>query len=489
MDIEIIHVDDDPVELNRVAIELDSQNQDNCFVVKSFERPVDYLDYIESGAIPCAVILDLYFDHCSLSGFELAEKTRILLPDVAIIVMTNRERSITKAIRHGANEFISKDRFPGELKSRVLMAIKTVQERLGLLEFAWQDSHKSHSKNPPLIGSTMRTIANDVNKIVASAVEAILVSGESGTGKEVVADLFEARVGRPFLRINCGELKPELIESELFGVTKGAFTGAHQSRPGLIEAAHGGWIYLDEIHCLPKAGQTALLRVIENKELRRLGDSEVRTSDVKIIAASNECLDSLSHQGAFRHDLLNRLCEYQIYLPPLRDRPSEIRELILYFCQTAKGGPYTIDDAVLNALTNYSWKKGNVREIRSCIRVMTVNHIGQRLTALSVPDYIWSAIDPNPYGFKPSLNQQKEMRIKCPDILPEYVFFENQLLAQYLHMNYQENGKVSLRSLAPKMGINRQTIRDRLKKLVREGFLQTEDLRTFFGLDLVDGGK
>jgi DNA-binding NtrC family response regulator len=199
---------------------------------------------------------------------------------------------------------------------------------------------------------------------------AVLISGESGTGKELVARAIHFRgafANRPFVAVDCGSLVPTLIESELFGYEKGAFTGALKSKPGLFQSADTGSVFLDEIGELPLELQAKLLRVLQEKEVRPVGSNQRVKVDVRIIAATNRDLETAYKNGTFRKDLYFRLNVVTVHVPALRERRSDIPMLVNWFCERyAPGADLRVSNAAMKALMNYDWP-GNVRELENCV--------------------------------------------------------------------------------------------------------------------------
>jgi two-component system response regulator AtoC len=210
---------------------------------------------------------------------------------------------------------------------------------------------------------------------------AVLITGESGTGKEVVARAIHRMSPRSegsFIAINCAAIPEQLLESELFGHIKGAFTGATADHPGLFELTDGGTLLLDEIADLPQALQAKLLRVLEEGEVRRLGAREQRKIDVRVLAATGRSMEEAIEQGEFRSDLYYRLNVVRLHIPPLRERPEDIPELLTHFArQMAQrlGRPVSITPSALAALTNHAWP-GNVRELRNSLERAAVLSAG-----------------------------------------------------------------------------------------------------------------
>jgi transcriptional regulator with GAF, ATPase, and Fis domain len=216
----------------------------------------------------------------------------------------------------------------------------------------------------------MDTLEDLVQKVAASDIS-VLLMGETGSGKEVMAERLHARSrrsGAPLVRINCAAMPDTLLESELFGYERGAFTGADRAKPGLLEHAHRGTFLLDEVGEMPLATQAKLLRVLEERKIRRVGSLQPRAIDVRLIAATHRDLDALVEQGRFRQDVLFRLRGFSIRVPPLRERISEIPALARLFlaqaCAEAERPLLPISDAAVSFLSSYSWP-GNIRELRA----------------------------------------------------------------------------------------------------------------------------
>ncbi|MBL8860592.1 MAG: sigma-54-dependent Fis family transcriptional regulator [Planctomycetes bacterium] len=222
----------------------------------------------------------------------------------------------------------------------------------------------------------MRAVFELIAKVAPTDVS-VLILGETGTGKELVAKALHQhgrRKSKPFLAENCAAVPPNLLESELFGHTKGSFTGAFADRPGHFVAANGGTVFLDEIGDMPLAMQSKLLRVLQEGEVRPVGSNKVLKVDVRIVAATNKDLAAMTKQGTFREDLYFRLNVITIQLPPLRERTGDVRHLVRYFLERVSGEmgrPIGITDEALAALEAWSWP-GNVRELENVIRRASV---------------------------------------------------------------------------------------------------------------------
>jgi transcriptional regulator with GAF, ATPase, and Fis domain len=253
----------------------------------------------------------------------------------------------------------------------------------------------------PIIGSSprLRQVLHLIHKVAENERTVVLIRGESGTGKELLAQAVHdrsPRVGKPFVKVHCAALAPTLLESELFGHVKGAFTGAHRDKVGRFELANGGTLFLDEIGDISLEVQTKLLRVLQERTFERVGSSEPISVDVRILAATHQHLEELIQQGRFRTDLFYRLNVFPIVVPPLRERWEDIPELVQYFLRQAarhsnKPVPQ-IDDDALSALKQYAWP-GNIRELENVIQRAVVVAEGPLVTAEELPEEVLRAAD------------------------------------------------------------------------------------------------
>jgi two-component system response regulator PilR (NtrC family) len=324
-----------------------------------------------------SVLFDLVLSDVNmpgLSGIELLGRIKQLSPETAVLMLTafSAAEQAVEAMKLGAYDYIGKPFKNEEIKQLV----KNALEKQGLKRenLLLKKDASERDSFCGIIGKSqkMRELFDMIQKVAASQ-SSVMILGESGTGKELAARAIHTcspRKSKPFVAVNCGAIPENLIESELFGHKKGAFTGAVSDRPGLFEQAEGGTLFLDEIGELPLLMQTKLLRVLQEREFKRVGDAHTRKADVRIICASNRDLESQVGEGVFREDLFYRLNVVQLVLPPLRDRIEDIPLLIEYFCRKyrvkSQEAPATVTPGALKVLMNYPFP-GNIRELENCI--------------------------------------------------------------------------------------------------------------------------
>lgn len=305
-----------------------------------------------------------------MNGLDLLKKAKALKPDLQIIMMTayGTIPSAVDAIRTGAMDFLTKPVDLEVLKKLVRNGLKD-REKSSKPTAAPKRKGKT---NPTFVGESpaMKQIVEMVER-VADARTTVLITGESGTGKEVIARMLHDRSSRaagPFVAVSCAAIPESLLESELFGVIKGAFTGADSDRAGKFELADGGTLFLDEIGDIPPLVQVKLLRVLQEREIERLGGNKPIPIDVRLVTATNRNLEEAVQQGTFRGDLFFRLQVVQIELPPLRERQEDIPALANHFLKRfseENGRAFkTISPQALKALEAYPWP-GNVRELEN----------------------------------------------------------------------------------------------------------------------------
>jgi DNA-binding NtrC family response regulator len=377
---------DDEQSIRRLCMTIGNTLGYVCTEAESAEAA---LGRLESDA-PDLILTDLKLP--AMSGVELLKQTKRLLPHTEIAIMTGHGsiESAVDAMKLGAYDYIEKP-FRVE-KMRLLL--QRMSEKVHLVtenEFL-RERVSAEDNLDGIIGSSAHI--QDVLRMISRLKDTrtpVLISGESGTGKELAARAIHFRgamAQTPFVAVDCGSLVPTLMESELFGYEKGAFTGATKSKAGLFQAANGGTIFLDEIGELPLEMQAKLLRVLQEKEVRPVGSNERETVDVRVIAATNRDLETAYRAGTFRKDLYFRLNVVTVHLPPLRDRRSDIPVLVHHFLDRyAKASQIQVTPPAMKSLLQYEWP-GNVRELENCIaRAVTLGD-GKTIDVSDLPPAI-----------------------------------------------------------------------------------------------------
>jgi two-component system response regulator PilR (NtrC family) len=346
------------------------------------------------GALYDIIISDVRMP--SETGVELLKFTREIAPDSYFVLITGvptLETAIAAA-NEGANRYVIKDH---DLVDQLRVAVREVSENLKWKKEAGYLRRELRRLTglDNIIGqsSKMRAIF-DLIQTVAPQTSRVLITGESGTGKELVARAIHensARAHTPFITINCGAFPETLLESELFGYTKGAFTGANENRRGLFQAAHGGTLFLDEIGNMSLAMQVKLYRVLQEGKVRPLGSTDEVDVDVRVIAATNKDLEKSIAAGEFREDLFYRLSVIPIHVPPLRERREDIPLLARYFLERFRKSMDKPLDAIapqaMQRLESYDWP-GNVRELENTIERAVALESGPEISTTVLPDRV-----------------------------------------------------------------------------------------------------
>jgi nitrogen regulation protein NR(I) len=334
------------------------------------------------------VVTDLVMPR--LGGLELLKRLSADYPDVPVIFITAHGTvdSAVAALKAGAFDYITKPFDQAELKKVIAKAARAHDLERGNLHGTGAEGDR-----PPLVGQSaaMKAVYDVVSK-VADSPSTVLVTGESGTGKELVAQALHrgsSRRDKPLIKVNCAAIPKDLVESELFGYEKGAFTGAVGSKPGRFELADGGTLFLDEIGEVPVEMQVKLLRALQESEFERVGGIKTIQVDVRLIAATNRDLKALIADGRFREDLYYRLAVVPIVLPPLRDRREDIPLLVRHFIEKydRRLGKSVagIEEEALQLLLDYSWP-GNIRELENLMERSVLFADGPIILASSLPD-------------------------------------------------------------------------------------------------------
>jgi len=381
-----------------------------------------------------------------VDGLDLIRHVRENLPDSEVMMITGYASisGAVEAVRCGADDYLAKPFTDEELFGAVERALGKLQTRRA----ARADSDRKTAEACGILGESeaMRQVLQAVSKAAATPAT-VLITGESGTGKELVARATHyngPRAPAPFVPVNCGGIPEGLLESELFGHVKGAFTGATETRAGFFQTAEGGTIFLDEISETSTAMQVKLLRVLQDKEVCMVGDTHPRKADVRIVAATNKDLRNLIKKELFRNDLFFRLSVLTITVPPLRERGDDVLILARHyankFAQEWGKTPVRFSDRALKALKNYDWP-GNVRELENVI---------QRLVAMSDVEVVDAPNLPSLMRF--SVPRRVRLHRKLADVENEHI---RNVLASV-------NGNKT--QAAEILGIDRKTLREKLKQ-------------------------
>jgi two-component system NtrC family response regulator len=340
---------------------------------------------------PKLVITDLLMP--GMGGMELLKQIRDNQLETTVIMITafGSVETAVEAMKSGAYDYVTK---PIDYEGLVL-AVHRAMERQALLEEvrSLRSALDERYGFENIVGRSKRLLhVLDLASRVAQHDSTVLLLGETGTGKELLARAIHQngrRKNKPFVTINCGAIPKELIESELFGFTRGAFTGAHTAKAGKIEMADGGTLFLDEVGELPLDMQVKLLRLLQNGEIEKLGSTSQAVVDVRVIAATHRNLPAMIEDGVFREDLYYRLAVVPLALPPLRERKEDIPELVQHLfrkIKTRHGHPdLTIAPALISHLCNYRWP-GNVRELENVLERMLVLSAGDQIGLHDLPE-------------------------------------------------------------------------------------------------------
>jgi len=385
--VKTILIVDDDASVRRV---LQMQLAEAGYTVESASNGTDARRILlESN--PKLVITDLRMP--DLDGIELLRQITEAETQTTVIVITafGSIETAVQAMRLGAYDYITK---PIDYEA-LLLAVQRAMERQELIDEVrnLRSALDRRYGFENIIGhseSLLRVL--EMASRVAQHDSTVLIQGETGTGKELLARAIHhnsRRRNQPFVTINCGAIPRDLIESELFGFSRGAFTGAYTSKPGRVEMADGGTLFLDEIGELPLDAQVKLLRVIQHREIERVGAASTKTINVRIVAATHRNLSAMVEDGTFREDLFYRLAVVPLSLPPLRERKQDIPELLEYLFRKAKERHSMqnarLSPALASHLAGYRWP-GNVREMENVIERMLVLSNGELITENELPD-------------------------------------------------------------------------------------------------------
>ncbi len=400
---------------------------------------------------PDVILTDLVMPN--MDGLWLLRALRAELPDCPVVLLTGRGtvQTAVQAIKEGAYDFIEKPLEISRLrvvldraleKKETMREVQLLRRRLAAL-----------APGTDMIGSgpAMQRVFELVKK-VAPANASVVVTGESGTGKEVVARAIHSlsqRKDKPFVALNCGAIPPTLIESELFGYERGAFTGADQRRLGNFELAHGGTLFLDEIGELPIEMQGKFLRVLEERKVRRLGGKSEVEVDVRVLCATNRDLKEEIKRGRFREDLFFRLHVFTLHLPPLKERREDVPLLVQHFIEKFNGetGKHVqgVTPGAMNVLQGYAWP-GNIRELRNTVERAMILTDGDVIDEEHLPP------DMRPTRPEAAATLRVPLGIQLREVEKEYIL-----------SSLQKNGGNKART-AEVLGISEKTLYNKLNR-------------------------
>ena len=399
-----------------------------------------------------------------MDGMEVLKRTRELDQELPVVFITAHadSRGAVKAIKAGAHDYLSKPFDNNEVIRVVHRALAERELKLKVRELSNQLKGSSPLQEKMGPSDAVARLVSEVNRVAQSDFTVIII-GETGSGKEVVARAIydtSSRSKGPFIPVDCGAIPETLLESELFGHERGAFTGAEIQKPGKFEVAQGGTIFLDEISNMPLGSQAKLLRVLQEKKVYRVGGTKPINVDVRLLVASNQDLHELALSGSFRRDLFYRLNEFTISIPPLRERKEDIPYLAKRFLDSAntelskqiKG----FSESAINVLFSYNWP-GNVRQLRSIIRraslladdLITEKHL--ELKRVDVPGM----------AFTPKVQGAPWKNLSLKEILQQSITaVEREVLDQVLKQTGGNKAKA-----ARLLQIDYKTIHEKVKKL------------------------
>ncbi|MGQ9617828.1 MAG: sigma-54-dependent transcriptional regulator [Candidatus Aminicenantia bacterium] len=419
--------------------------REDGYEVESVESGEKAIEKIKKGKWTAALV-DLKMP--GIDGIETMREIRNIDKEIPVIIITAYATVDTavRAMKEGAYDYIVKPFNPEEIS---MMLHKLVERQSLLLEniYLRKQLMKAYQFED-LIGKNKKMIEIfELIKTIADSKSTVLIQGETGTGKELIARAIHnssLRKKGPFVTLSCAALPASILEAELFGYEKGAFTDAKATRRGKLEIAHGGTLFLDEIGDISPKTQVDLLRFLQEREFRRLGGEENIKVDVRVVAATNKNLKALVEQGKFREDLFYRLNVIKIDVPPLRERKEDISILVAHFLEKYnienKKSVERVSEEGMELLLSYHWP-GNVRELENCIERAVVICKGNLLKPSDFPEYIRVPVSPS---YKEDMSLEELERIHIEKILTKYKY------------NIQKSSEV--------LGIDRVTLYRKMKK-------------------------
>ena len=479
----VLIVDDDP-QLGRFILEILARKGIRGIIASDRKAALDYLDKGRCDLVfTTGTIIER--DDRNKQGFRLLREIHTGFPELPVVMIAKEPdnesadtgqtvAAAVNAIRAGCCDFLVKplstEKIEGLLDTFLPNHSVTTQASA-------QDRTKSLYQ---IVGRSPRlTQIIDLAKRVAPTSVPVLISGESGTGKELIAYLIHhqsKRVQGPYVRVNCAALSDSLLESELFGHEKGAFTGAYTKRKGRFEMAHGGTLLLDEITETPQGFQPKLLRVIEQQDFERVGGNENVSVNVRIISTTNKDLLHEVRQSRFRADLYYRLSGVRLVMAPLSKRTEDMPDLVWHFVnlyvRETQRHITKLDPAMMDIFARYHWP-GNVRQLRNVVRTSLILGVGSTLSLADV-SWLFDELQPLPQHARSELNQDAKSTDKNPPVLDQPQLagiplerIERQAIFETLHQTAGNQTKA-----AKALGISDRTLRDKIRRYRRQGSLQ-----------------
>ncbi|MBP9889766.1 MAG: sigma-54-dependent Fis family transcriptional regulator [Leptospiraceae bacterium] len=405
---KILIVDDDISVLST----LETCLSEFGFYVVTCSNPLDVVGIIAKNNFDL-IFLDIQMS--PIDGFTVLTEIKKLSPDIPVIIISGSEEFdfALRAVEMGAYHILQK---PMELKELIFFTKKAIEYQQIKFELKKIKDKFKYITTPENIITQNRDLLEviELAETVADSDISILIRGESGTGKELMAEFIHeksSRKNKPLIKVNCAAIPEGLLESELFGHVKGAFTGASKDRKGRFELADGGTLFLDEVGEMPTAFQAKLLRVLQSGQFESVGDSKTKKVNVRIISATNVNIEAGIEEKTFREDLFYRLNGVTIPIPPLRERPEDIELLVKHFIEKfSKNKHFSITDEALLLLKNHSWR-GNVRELENTIHRVVLLAKDAIVDTLHLPPEIKTTNNRSSDSLL-SLEKLKELHIK-----------------------------------------------------------------------------
>ena len=460
----ILIVEDDP----DIRFFLEEDLRDLGYDIRSVEDGGAALSVLKEDVFD-VVLLDIHLP--VVDGIGVLSAGRMLQTGAKFIMMTafGKVETALQAMKLGAYDYLRKPLTQDELRLVIERALRetSLEREVAALRRQTQDA-RAHG----IVGrsAAIRRLFDLIERVAPTRATVIVV-GETGTGKELVARAIHRlspRASRPFVPVNCSALPETLLESELFGHMKGSFTGAFQTKRGLFEEAAGGTLFLDEVSALSPNTQVKLLRVLQERKVKRIGGREEIPVDFRLIAATNEDLEGLVHEGGFREDLFYRLNVFPVQVPPLRDRSTDIPLLASHFrlkvSEENEIEAPRFNEETLARMCAYSWP-GNVRELENFVERAVIMHAGAETIPFDLTD--WNEAEA--WGGE-LLDQATEEGWELARLEREFIL----MVLDRMHWRKAAAARV--------LGVNRRTLYRRLKTYRQQGFLEDVDLESYGGL-------